>query len=352
LRDSLRREVAAGRAELRESYLRRPNPARLLRAHARLVDRAVKALWEDAGMPPGAALVATGGYGRAELYPCSDIDLLLLLPADPDEAVRATLERLVGAFWDVGLEIGHSVRTVESCLEVAAQDITVRTTLLEARFLAGSRALYRRLTGELATDPLSFFKAKKLEQEQRHAKHHDSPYSLEPNLKEAPGGLRDLHVVQWVARACALGRRWPDLVAHGLIERGEARQLARHEAVLQDLRIRLHYLAGRREDRIVFDFQTALAQQLGYADTAERRASEQMMQRYYRTAKAVTQLNTIVLQNLGARPRRSTRRSPSTSVSAREASSSRRATSDFSSASLRRSSRASCCSCSTRSCAG
>jgi [protein-PII] uridylyltransferase len=298
---SLRSEVAAARAELKASYRVQPHPARLLRQHARLVDRTVKTVWQQAGMPSGSALVATGGYGRGELYPCSDIDLLVLLAAEPDEAGRAALERLIGTLWDIGLEIGHSVRTVDACLEEATRDITVRTALLEARFLAGSRSLYGRLTGALSTDALSFFEAKKLEQEQRHAKHQDSPYALEPNLKEAPGGLRDLHVIQWVARACALGRRWSDLVAQGLIERSEARQLARHEALLQDLRIRLHYLAGRREDRIVFDLQTALARELGCEDTAERRASEVMMQRYYRTAKAVTQLNTIVLQNLGAR---------------------------------------------------
>jgi len=151
---------------------------------------------------------------------------------------------------------------------------------------------------------VAFFKAKKLEQEQRHAKHQDSPYALEPNLKEAPGGLRDLQVIQWIARASgiteAMGHRWRDLVTKGLIERGEARQLAKHEAVLQDLRIRLHYLAGRREDRIVFDQQGALAAQLGFKDSEQRRASEAMMQRYYQTAKGVTQLNTILLQNLEA----------------------------------------------------
>ena len=299
--DSLRREVAAARQALRDAYLARPRPAQLLRSHAQLVDRTVRAVWRQAALPSGAALVATGGYGRGELYPCSDIDLLVLLAAEPAEHERGALERLIGDLWDIGLEIGHSVRTLESCLELAAGDITVHTTLLEARFLAGSRKLLERLCAALPTDPRAFYEAKKLEQEQRHAKHQDTAYALEPNLKEAPGGLRDLHVVQWIARAAGIGRRWPDLVAHGLIERGEARQFGRHEQVLQDLRIRLHYLAGRREDRIVFDVQSALAAQLGFADTAERRASEAMMQRYYRTAKGVTQLNTILLQNLGAR---------------------------------------------------
>jgi [protein-PII] uridylyltransferase len=303
----LRGEVAAGRQALRESYLRRPNPRALLTQHSQLIDRTVRKVWNEIATVRDAALVATGGYGRGELYPSSDIDLLVLLAKDPSEAERETLERLIGRFWDIGLEIGHSVRTVEGCIEAAASDITVRTTLLEARFLAGSRSLYRELTRRVqsSVDAAAFFKAKKLEQEQRHAKHQDSPYSLEPNLKEAPGGLRDLHVIQWIARASGIakagaGNRWNDLVAQRLIERGEARQLARLEAHLQDLRIRLHYLAGRREDRIVFDLQTALAAQLGHKDTPSRRGSEAMMQGYYQTAKVVTQLNTILLQNLEA----------------------------------------------------
>ena len=299
----LRSEVAAARQALRESYLRRPDPGALLRQHTQLVDRTVKALWGETGVSSGAALVATGGYGRGELYPSSDIDLLVLLAQEPTEGERGALERLIGRFWDIGLEIGHSVRTVEGCVEAAAGDITIRTTLLESRFLAGSRSLFRSLEAALATaaDPISFFKAKKLEQEQRHAKHQDTPYALEPNLKEAPGGLRDLQTIQWIARASSIGRRWSDLVAHGLIERGEALQLGKLERHLQDLRIRLHYLAGRREDRLVFDLQSALAAQSGHKDTEARRASEALMQRYYQTAKVVTQLNTILLQNLEAR---------------------------------------------------
>ena len=299
----VRSELVRARQALRESYLRRPRPRELLRGHTQLIDRTVRSVWRDIGMPAGTALVATGGYGRGELYPSSDIDLLVLLAAEPAADLRERIERLIGTFWDIGLDIGHSVRTVDGCVEAAAGDITIRTTLLEARYLAGSRRLYREMQSALArsADAASFFKAKKLEQEQRHAKHYDSPYSLEPNLKEAPGGLRDLQTIQWIARACGIGRRWSDLVARGLIERGEARSLARHEAALQDLRIRLHCLAGRREDRVVFDLQGALAAQLGYADTESRRASEAMMERYYRTAKAVTQLNTILMQNFEAR---------------------------------------------------
>jgi [protein-PII] uridylyltransferase len=299
----LRESVAAARQALRDRYLRDPKPRHMLREHAELIDRTVRALWDEAGAPRGAALVATGGYGRNELYPCSDIDLLVLLAGDPSREEETALEKLIGSMWDIGLEIGHSVRTVPGCVEAAAGDVTIATTLLESRYLAGSRALFRKLEKEVAAerDPASFFRAKKLEQEQRHAKHQDSAYALEPNLKEAPGGLRDLQVIQWIARAAGIGARWTDLVRAGVIEPGEARSLAKHETLLQDFRIRLHYLAGRREDRIVFDLQTALAAQLGDEDTTTRRAGEALMQRYYQTAKGVTQLNTILMQNLEAR---------------------------------------------------
>ena len=207
----LRAEVAAERQALREACSA-AEPRALLAKHTQLVDRTVKAVWGETGVAAEAALVATGGYGRGELFPSSDIDLLVLLGSEPSEAVREALERLIGRLWDIGLEIGHSVRTVEGCAEAAAGDITIRTTLLESRFLAGSRALFRRLEQALVFDPVAFFKAKKLEQEQRHAKHQDS-HSLEPNLKEAPGGLRDLQVIQWIARASGMGRKWTDLVA-------------------------------------------------------------------------------------------------------------------------------------------
>ncbi|MDW8468834.1 MAG: [protein-PII] uridylyltransferase [Burkholderiales bacterium] len=299
---ALRAMLAEGRARLREAYEAGRRPGWLLRAHARLVDRVLLALRRAQPLPATMALVATGGYGRRELYPCSDVDLLVLLGEEPDASAREALGRFVGMLWDVGLEVGHSVRTVDACVEAARADVTIQTALLEARPLPGAEALYRRLARALAAtlDPRAFLAAKKLEQEQRHAKQQDTPYALEPNLKEAPGGLRDLQVIRWIARAAGLGERWRDLVARALIERGEARALARHEAFLQDLRIRLHYLAGRREDRILFDHQAALAARCGIGAGSARRASELLMQRYYRTAKAVTQLNTILLQNIEA----------------------------------------------------
>ena len=298
-----RQELQASRLALRERYAASPRPRALLRGHARVVDAVVRAIWQQAAPSRQCALVATGGYGRSELFPSSDIDLLILIPGVPGEAERARIEALVGLFWDAGLEIAHSVRTIDACLDEARADVTVQTSLLEARFLAGSRALFARFSSAVgaALDPAAFFKAKKLEQEQRHARHLDVTNALEPNLKEAPGGLRDLQVIRWIALASGIGRDWRDLVEAGLVLAPEAVQLARHEAVLQDLRIRLHFLASRREDRLVFDYQNALAAECGFSGSAARRASEQMMQRYYRTAQAITQLNTILMQNLEAR---------------------------------------------------
>ena len=301
--DALRESLRGAREALHQAYLKGKTPIWLLRAHARLIDRTLQDLWSAHAPSPAMALVATGGYGRGELFPYSDVDVLVLLGAEPSAEERGRVEQLIGMFWDIGLEIGHSVRTVEACVESAKSDITIETSLLEARLLAGSAGLFRRLSRaiEKNLDPAAFLKAKKLEQEQRHAKYRDTPFALEPNLKEAPGGLRDLQVIRWIAQACGIGKHWRDLASRGLLQRGEALRLGRHETMLQDLRIRLHYLAGRREDRIAFDYQDALATQCGFSARPSRRASEQLMQSYYRNAKAITQLNTILLQNLQAR---------------------------------------------------
>ena len=165
-------------------------------------------------LPAGAALVAVGGYGRGELFPYSDVDVLLLLPdgmSPPDESLRACRwVRFVTACWDIGLEIGSSVRTVEECLAEAARDVTVQTALLEARPICGAQRLFKRFVQAhtAALDPKAFLRAKMLEMQQRHVKYEGTPYALEPNCKESPGGLRDLQVVVWVARAAGLGRTW------------------------------------------------------------------------------------------------------------------------------------------------
>ncbi|MCK9990423.1 MAG: [protein-PII] uridylyltransferase [Rugosibacter sp.] len=282
----------------------------LLANRAGAVDDILRGLWITLDLPPTATLVAVGGYGRGVLYPASDIDLLILQPAakttdNPAQALAQAaneekITTLVGMLWDIGLDIGHSVRTVAECLSESARDITIQTSLLEARYLIGDAQLYADFGQRFsqALDPAAFLKAKQLEQAERYAKYQDTPYSLEPNCKENPGGLRDLQVIQWVARAAKLGDSWPALVSAGLITAVEARQFERCEWRLRELRIRLHLLAGRREDRLLFDYQEKLADNLGIAATSAKRASEILMQHYYKTAKLVTQLNTLTLQAL------------------------------------------------------
>jgi [protein-PII] uridylyltransferase len=279
----------------------------LLRALARHVDAVLAELWVGAAIPPGAALVAVGGYGRGELFPHSDVDLLVLLPEaeqpQSNDALGAAVAGFLTACWDLGLDPGSSVRTVSECVAEARADVTVQTALLESRFLCGTRKLYnafKRATAE-AMDPRAFLRAKTLEMRQRHVKYEDTPYSLEPNCKESPGGLRDLQVVIWVARAAGLGRTWSELAAKGLITPFEVKQLQRHEGTLKLIRARLHAVAGRREDRLVFDLQNAVAQSFGYTATKGQRPSEALMHRYYWAAKAVTQLNQILMLNIEER---------------------------------------------------
>ncbi len=295
----LKQRLAEHRAALRERYRNNNSAPELLREQRKLIDATLKSVWQQVGMPAGVALAAVGGYGRGQLFPYSDIDLLILLPRAADEALTQNLEQFISLLWDIGLDVGHSVRTVAECIELAANDVTIQTSLLEARLLVGERKLYRRFEKEFlrALDPQQFTKAKRLEQEQRHVRYHDT--NLEPNIKETAGGLRDLQTIIWIGKAAGVGTRWSDLVKREIITRREAALLRKHEAFLQNLRIRLHYLAGRREERLVFDVQTELATQMGLRDTAHRRASEHLMQRFYRTAIEISQLNTIVLQNLG-----------------------------------------------------
>lgn len=297
-----RERLARGRTKLEAGYRERPWPARFLARHSALVDRVLREVWDVAAIPGRLALVAVGGYGRQEMFPHSDVDVLVLLPDDCDEPMRDAASNLVSSLWDVGIELGHSVRTVEECLAEAAHDVTVQTALNDARWVAGDKSLFRRFVCAVrnALDPRAFLEAKVLEQQQRHNRFQETAYNLEPNLKEGPGGLRDLINILWISGATGKGITWRALADHGMVTYEEAAQIERREKALQDLRIRLHLQARRREDRLLFDLQTPLAREMGFADKPDRRASEQLMQRYYRTARAVTQLNEIILQNLRA----------------------------------------------------
>ncbi|MFC0403249.1 [protein-PII] uridylyltransferase [Paraburkholderia rhizosphaerae] len=299
---SLKADYKMAKNPLLERFKTAANVDAPMRALARITDDALKSAWSACELSASFALVAVGGYGRGELAPHSDIDILVLLPDDPVPGSEACIEKFIGLAWDLGLELGSSVRTVSQCIEEAANDVTVRTSLLEARRICGSTAVFEAfaLRYRDALDPRAFFQAKVLEMRQRHAKFQDTPYSLEPNVKESPGGLRDLQLILWVTRAAGFGSSWRELEARGLITSREARELRRNEAFLKTLRARLHLLAGRRQDILVFDLQNPLAESFGYSASAGKRASEQLMRRYYWAAKAVTQLATILIQNIEA----------------------------------------------------
>jgi len=246
------------------------------------------------------ALVAVGGYGRGELHPCSDIDLLLLVPAPLDAEGRGRVEQFVAFLWDTGLEVGHSVRTVEECAQESAADVGVMTTLLEARLLSGNADLLRDMRTALAPDRIwpvkEFFEAKVREQSDRHLKSNDTAYNLEPNVKTGPGGLRDIQTIAWVAKRHFGADTLDELATHGFLSGAELRRLKQAQTFLWKVRFGLHVLTGRREDRLLFDHQIKLAQSFGYEDATYTLAVEQLMQRYYRTVMEVTLLNELLLQ--------------------------------------------------------
>ena len=278
---------------------------RLTKQLSKLSDELLISLWNSCDLNADAALVAVGGFGRGALFPYSDIDILILLPADKqyfEEVLASRIEKFIAQCWDTGLEIGSSVRTVAECASEAEQDITVRTSLLESRLICGKKALFKEFESvyEKTLDPKSFFQAKLAEQIQRHYKYQDTPYSLEPNCKESPGGLRDLQVISWVSKAARLGNTFKDLSFTGLITQRELTELNRNQRFLETLRANLHLLAKRRQDVLVFDLQTPLAAAMGITEESSRLASEAIMRRYYWAAKAVSQLNDVLLQNIEA----------------------------------------------------
>ena len=313
LRDTYRRDKAALVAALLTPATTRRNIRQALHQLSALADRVLCQLWQQAGLPADAALLAVGGYGRAQLFPASDVDVLVLLPdtatATPGSALAAQLEQFIGSCWDAGLEIGSSVRSIAECLEESERDVTVETALLEARRICGSSALFEQFTQAYRAqmDPRAFMVAKTLEMRQRHNKYENTPYALEPNCKESPGGLRDLHYIMWLARAAGFGNSWRELAANGLATELEAQQLEANEALLSLIRARLHAISGRHEDRLVFDLQTAVAESFGFHSTAPDgqrlalRASETLMREYYWAAKAVSQLCHILRLNIEER---------------------------------------------------
>ncbi len=318
--------LAAGRAEIRRRFEAdrdaRTRGREAVKAYAYLIDQIIRALYDFAfervypnpnpTQGERKAVVATGGYGRAELAPQSDIDLLFLLTYKLTPHAEQVIEYMLYMLWDLGLKVGHATRSVDECVRMAKQDQTIRTALLEARYLWGDAALYRELRTrfrELAANegPIAFVERKLAERDERHEKMGDSRYVVEPNIKDGKGGLRDLHTLYWIAKYIYQLDDPADLVEHGVFTRREAAKFDRAHDFLTTVRCHLHYLTGRPEERLTFDVQPALARLMGYGDRPGISGVERFMKHYYLVAKDVGDLTRIFCAALEAEHKRKPR---------------------------------------------
>ncbi len=299
---AFRQVLEAGAEQIKQRFVEDDVIEDLIHDRALLVDIVLRAAWKrhvraHAG---DLALIAVGGYGRGELHPCSDIDIMVLLPKSDSADWQPDIEKFLTFLWDIGLEVGHSVRSIDDCQRESLADISVATTLFEARLLAGPEALFAGMRRALGPDRLwssqSFFEAKVKEQTERHHRYFDTAYNLEPNVKASPGGLRDIQTIGWVAKRHFGTDTLDELVAHGFLTREELRKLKAGQSFLWKVRFGLHMLTDRREDRLLFDHQIKLAKLFGYEDASFTLAVEQLMQKYYRTVMDVSLLNEMLLQ--------------------------------------------------------
>src|SRR3954451_4856468 len=304
----LRDALAHGRAEIRRRFEAEGNAARAIREQGFLVDQLIRVLYDlvTGAVYPMAnptegeklAIVAVGGYGRGEMAPFSDIDLLFLLPYKQTPHTEQVIEYLLYLLWDLGLKVGQAVRSVADCLRYAKADLTIRTALLEARYIWGEQALFNELQQRFDSEILSgtaaeFVEAKLAERDARHVRVGDSRYQLEPNVKEGKGGLRDLHTLYWIAKYIYRIDDVGKLVELGVLSKEESQRFDRAQNFLWTVRCHLHYLAGRAEERLTFDLQTEIGRRMGYTDHAGTRGVERFMKHYFLIAKDVGDLTRI-----------------------------------------------------------
>jgi [protein-PII] uridylyltransferase len=304
----LRVALAAGRAGIRRRFEVAGDGAAASREHCFLMDQLIRALFDlvtneiyPLANPTSGerlAIVAVGGYGRGELAPYSDIDLLFLLPYKQTPHTEQVVEYLLYLLWDLGLKIGHATRSVAECLRQAKADLTIRTALLEARYLWGEQALFdefrRRFDAEVVKGSAAqFVEGKLAERDARHKRVGDSRYQLEPNVKEGKGGLRDLHTLFWIAKYIYRTDDVGKLVDLGVLSTDASQRFARAQQFLWTVRCHLHYLAGRAEERLTFDLQAEIGRRMGYTDHAGSRRVERFMKHYFLVAKDVGDLTRI-----------------------------------------------------------
>ncbi len=292
--------LISGRAHLKDEFESGCSSRELVTSHACLVDRLLIHAWQHCISLPKIALIAVGGYGRGELCPASDIDLLLLHKLRMNAEQRKQVESFLTLLWDIGLEVGQSVRTVKDCVLESRADVTVATNMLESRLLIGDKILYEKMRQETGPKKVwptrKYFEAKLEEQRKRHKNFNNSESNLEPNIKEGPGGLRDIHMVSWVAKRHFGAERSRELVKHNFLTEEEYETLTSGREFLWRIRCALHFHTGRREDRLLFEHQSKLAETFGYSEDGNA-GVEQFMRLYYTTILELSRLNEMLLQN-------------------------------------------------------
>lgn len=274
----------------------------LLAARATATDIVLRHLWRATPLyrQTGFTLIAVGGYGRGELHPGSDVDILILTSRLPEEKNKNDIANFITNLWDIGLAPGHAVRTLEETIELSKNDITVITNLVDARFIIGDEQYFNNLIEAVAPSQIwsgeAFYTAKKNEQKQRHLRFHSTSYSLEPNLKESPGGLRDIQTVTWIAKRQFQALNLLELTHLGIFSIKEYRILSSCMSFLSKVRYALHRVAGRAEERLLFDYQRRVAQKLGYEHSDHNTAVEVFMKKYFRVLMQIRDLNDLLLQ--------------------------------------------------------
>ncbi len=301
--DYTHQELLQHKSQIVADYLHCRQASMFFKRYGAELDRCLGILWQESFVNRSMCLLATGGYGRQEMYPHSDLDLAIVCANELSPQDEQDIARFVQILWDIGLAPAAKIGSTVQLLQAAQEDLTSDTAFLEARFVCGNHKLAHEFVAGLSLqrDVAGFVEGKLLEQSQRHYKARGAASQLEPNIKTCPGGLRDLHTMLWLAKAQGLRPHFPTLVHEGILTRAEAGLLMHSHKQLARMRIELHLVAGREEDRLIFDLQRQVAERLGYQDNESSIKSEQLMKQMYRATKTVKQLNGILLPMLKGR---------------------------------------------------
>lgn len=289
-----------GDSYLTDQFLSGKNIRELVEKRVCFVDELLKHAWSEHDLNEDVSLIAVGGYGRGELHPASDIDLLILVKSWPHKAPNENIQKFLTFLWDIGLEVGQSVRTVGDCVKEAKVDITVISNMMESRFLTGNNTLYEKMLHAIRPERIwparKFFISKSEEQKQRHAKYNETEHNLEPNIKEGPGGLRDIHMISWVTKRFFKFDDLYELVKHEFLTETEYQSLINGQDLLWKIRFALHHITGRQEDRLLFEHQKKVANILGFQGEMNKDI-ELFMKMYYQTIRELNSLNDILLRH-------------------------------------------------------